>query len=74
MNTAAQDYATYGSSESLASMSDLVKAKVIDVLSSYTMEELQADMQTAKDQVLEAVQELYGSNFIYDVSISAIYS
>ena len=74
MNTAHADYATYGTEDSLAGMSDLVKAKVIDILSAYTMEELQADLTPAKEAVLEAVQELYGSNFIYEVSISAIYS
>ncbi len=73
MNTASADYATYGSSDSITAMSDLIKTKVIDVLSSYTMEELQTDIQPAKDRILEEVQELYGSNFIYDVSISALY-
>jgi flagellar FliL protein len=73
MNTASADYATYGTSDSLTSMNDLVKAKVVDILSSHTMEELQSDIQPAKDEVLEAIQELYGSNFIYEVSITAIY-
>lgn len=75
MNTASTDYATYGTSDSLSSMNDLIKARVIEVLSKYTMEELQNDIQTAKDEVLEAVQTLYnGSGFIYEVSITAIYS
>ena len=73
MNTASADYATYGTSESLTSMNDLVKSKVVDILSSYTMEELQSDIQPAKEKVLESIQELYGSNFIYEVSITAIY-
>ncbi len=73
MNTASADYATYGTSESIASMNDLIKSKVIDILSSKSMEELQSDIQPAKDEVIEAIQELYGSNFIYDVSITAIY-
>ena len=73
MNTAAPDYATYGTSDSLTSMNDLVKSKVIDILSSYNMEELQVDLTPAKEKVLEAIQELYGSDFIYEVSITAIY-
>ena len=74
LNKASADYETLGSEENLANVKEVVKSEITKTLSSYTMEELQADMQTAKDQVLEAVQELYGSNFIYDVSISAIYS
>ena len=73
MNTASADYATYGTSDSLAGMSDIIKSKVIDTLSGYKLEELQADLQPAKDTILEEIQELYGSNFIYDVSITAIY-
>ncbi|WP_026651279.1 flagellar basal body-associated FliL family protein [Butyrivibrio proteoclasticus] len=72
MNTASGDYATYGTSESLESMKDLIKSKINDVLSSYSMEELQADSSTAKEAILEAVQELYGSNFIYDVTFSSM--
>ena len=73
MNTASADYATYGTSESLEGMSDIIKSKVIDTLSGYTLEELQSDLQPAKDTILEEIQDLYGSNFIYDVSITAIY-
>jgi flagellar FliL protein len=37
------------------------------------MEELQSGMdETAKETILEEVQELYGSNFIYDVSFSSV--
>lgn len=74
MNTASADYATLGTSESIDSMKDLIKQKVISVLSSYTSEELQENMQPAKDQILEELQELYNSNFIYDVDISAIFT
>lgn len=72
MNTASSDYATYGTEESLAGMRDLVKGKVTSVLSSYTLEELQEDDQKAKDKILDEVQELYGSNFIYEVTFSSV--
>ncbi len=71
MNTGSADYATYGTSESLTGMKELVKGKVTSTLSSYTMEELQADDNKAKEQILEQVQELYGSNFIYEVTFSS---
>ncbi len=73
MNKASADYATLGTEESLASMKELVKSKVTNTLASYSMEELQAGMdETAKETILEEVQELYGSNFIYDVSFSSV--
>lgn len=72
MNTASGDYATYGTSESLDSMRELIKSKINDVLSSYTLEELQADTTLPREQILEQVQELYGSNFIYEVTFSSM--
>ena len=73
MNKASADYATLGTEESLASMKELVKSKVTNTLASYSMEELQSGMdETAKETILEEVQVLYGSNFIYDVSFSSV--
>ena len=72
MNMNSADYATYGTEESLASMKELVKSKVTNTLASYTLEELQADDTQAKEKILDEVQELYGSNFIYDVAFSSV--
>ena len=73
MNTASPDYATMGTEEKLATMKELVKSKVTTTLSSYSLEELQAGAdETAREQILEEVQELFGSNFIYDVSFSSV--
>ncbi len=69
MNTASPDYTAY--SESIDGMKDLVKGKVTTVLSSYTMEELQLDDTKAKELILEQVQELFNSNFIYEVTFSS---
>ncbi|WP_026515792.1 flagellar basal body-associated FliL family protein [Butyrivibrio sp. MC2021] len=72
LNTANADYATLGSSESMAGKKSLIKAKVQEVLSSHTMEEIQTNESTVKDEILEAVQDLFGSNFIYDVSFASV--
>lgn len=72
MNTASPDYATYGSSESLSSMRDLVKSIVTETLAGYSMEELQENNQGARDQILEKVREMFNSNFIYDVNFSSV--
>ena len=72
MNTASADYATLGTSDSISSMKDLIKGKITNTLASYTLEELQADDTAAKEKILEEVQELYNSNFIYDVTFSSV--
>lgn len=72
MNTSSADYATYGTSESITGMKDLIKGKVTGTLSSYTLEELQLDDTAAKEKILEEVQELYGSNFIFEVTFSSV--
>jgi flagellar FliL protein len=73
MNKASADYATLGTEESLASMRELVKSKVTNTLAGYTMEELQSGKdEEARESILEQVQELFGSNFIYEVSFSSV--
>ena len=72
LNTANTDYATMGTSESMAAKKSLIKAKVQEVLSSHTMEEIQTNEATVKDEILESVQDLFGSNFIYEVSFSSV--
>lgn len=73
MNTASADYATLGAEDRLASMRELVKSKINNVLASYTMEELQSGaLETARETILEEVQELFGSNFIFDCNFSSV--
>ncbi|MCR5402837.1 MAG: flagellar basal body-associated FliL family protein [Butyrivibrio sp.] len=73
MNTASPDYATLGAEDRLASMRELVKSKINNVLASYTMEELQSGaLETARETILEEVQELFGSNFIFDCNFSSV--
>ena len=73
MNKASADFEKLGTEEQLASMRELVKSKVTSTLASYSMEELQSGSdETARDTILEEVQALFGSNFIYEVSFSSV--
>lgn len=73
MNTASPDYATLGAEDRLASMKELVKSKVTNTLAAYSMEELQAGgLETARETILDEVQELFGSNFIFDCNFSSV--
>ena len=72
MDSSHADYATYGTEEALTANMDLLKAKIQEVISSHTAEEVKADEASIRKEILEALQEMYGSSFIYDVSFSQI--
>ncbi|MCR5594271.1 MAG: flagellar basal body-associated FliL family protein [Lachnospiraceae bacterium] len=61
-----EDYATYGSD--LSAQESLIKDQIRDVISQYTVEEAQANQEMIKQQILERVQALYDSDFIFNVS------
>ena len=58
--------------EGMAEKEDLIKAKIIDVIGGHTLEELQVDQEGVKAEVLSALQALYNSSFIYQVSFSNV--
>lgn len=68
MNSKHEDYATYGTAEQLKTMESMIKNAIIDAVGSLSYEETQV-MGTSQiqDLVLEKIQELYGSEFIYKV-------
>lgn len=68
MDSTHEDYATYGSAEQLKTMESMIKNAIIDSVGSLTYEEAQVMSSTEISlMVLEKVQELYGSDFIYKV-------
>jgi len=66
MNTKSEDFKLYG--EDVANKESMIKNEINDAIGSLTYEESQA-MTTAEiqDLVLENVQKMYGSDFIYKV-------
>lgn len=67
------DYATYGDGAgNLSSMESLIKSEIISVVGSYTLTEAKLSQQQMCEEILERVQELFGSDFIYKVSFSDI--
>ncbi|MBO6195901.1 MAG: flagellar basal body-associated FliL family protein [Butyrivibrio sp.] len=73
LNKASADYATLGTEENLANVKEVVKSTITNKLASYTMEELQSGMdEVAREEILESVQEMFNSNFIYDISFSSV--
>lgn len=72
MNTTHADYAVYG--ETMDTRVGLLKDIIFSVLSNYTMSEAQSSSEQIKAQMLEKIQDLFGSDFIYGVSFNFLYS
>ena len=72
MDKSSVDYASYGSADAMASYEDMIKAQITEVIGSYTLDEIRQHENEARATLLEKIQELFGSNFIYDVSFSSM--
>ena len=71
INNKSDDYKKYGSGD-LSGQEDLIKNEIISVFETYTLEDAKANQDTIKKQILEKVQKLYNSDFIFNVSFSNI--
>lgn len=67
MNSEHEDYATYGAD--MAAREDLIKGVINSVIREYSLEEASADPQAVEDELLEEIQKLFGSDFVYDVTL-----
>ena len=63
-------YKTYG--ETLSTKESLIKNEIINVIGSYTLEEIQADTDGVKAEVLKQIQSLFDSDFVYQVAFSDV--
>ncbi|MEY8523949.1 flagellar basal body-associated protein FliL [bacterium 1XD8-76] len=60
-----EDYKEYG--ESLTDRESLIKSEIINVIGQYTMAEAQADEAGMKQAILESIQNMFGSDFVFRV-------
>lgn len=70
MNKNHEDYKKY--SEIMTDYEQLIKSTIGDVVSSHTETEYRYDHEGIEAEMLKAVQNLFQSEFIYDVSISDV--
>ena len=70
MDMTNEDYETY--KDSVASMEGIIKSEIFAVVGGYTLAEAQISQQQMCDEILERLQELFDSKFIYKVSFSSI--
>lgn len=67
-----KDYKQMGGAEKLASYQSGIMDSVNIVVSRHTQEEFRQDVEGVREEILKAIQEFFGSDFIYRVSLSNI--
>lgn len=70
MNSKNKDYKQYG--ESIADYANVIMDAVNSVVSVHTEAECQNDFESIRAEILQAVQDLFQSDFIYKVAISGV--
>lgn len=70
MDTTHEDYEKYG--ETISDKEKLIEDAISTVVSSHTAAECQQDFESIKAEILDAIQDLFQSDFIYKVAVSNI--
>lgn len=70
MDTKNDDYETYGST--ISEKESLIKSEIINVVSSFTLEQAQSNKSDMQSQILANLQKMFDSDFIIDVAFRDI--
>lgn len=73
LNKTHDDYKTYNE-ETLATSEGIIKDIIYSVMGNYTMDDARSNDAQIKAEILQKIQERFGSEVIYDVSFSFLYS
>ncbi len=65
LNTKDPDYEKYN--ETLGDNVDMIKDKIFQVVGSHTIEEAESNTDGLREEILETLQQMYGSKFIYNI-------
>lgn len=71
-NTKHDDYKTLGGETNITVYESQIKDVVNTVVGSHTLEECQNDFDSIREEILQEIQHLFGSNFIYKIGISGV--
>ena len=70
MNTKHADYETY--KEKVASNASVLQSLVIETIQNHTLEEIQTDPESIRQEILAKIQEAFNSTFIYKIAFSNV--
>ena len=68
MNTKDEGYKTYG--EDIDTRESLIKAEITEVIQSHTMSEARNNQDQIRDEILQRIQNMFESEFIFNVTFS----
>lgn len=71
LNTQSEGYKDPGV-EGLSAKETLIKDKINSIVQQYTLEEFREDNDAVKREILTALQDMFGSDFIVGVSFSGV--
>lgn len=71
LNTKSEGYQEV-TAEGISAKETLVKDKIYVIVQQYTLEEFREDNDAVKDEILEAMQDMFGSDFVVGVSFSGV--
>lgn len=69
MNSKDKDYKIYGD---LSARESLIKGEINDAVSQHTADEARENSHAIEEEILQRVQAMFDSQFIYDVTFSSI--
>ena len=69
MNSKDKDYKTYGD---LSARESLIKGEINDAVSQHTADEARENSHAIEEEILQRVQAMFDSQFMYDVTFSSI--
>ena len=71
VNNKSENYATYGASLTDGTKESYLKSVANDVISSYTLEEIEADQKAVQQAILQKYQDEFGKDLIVTVGFSS---
>lgn len=71
-NTKHEDYKSLGGEENMATYKSQIEDIVNTVVGSHTLEECRNDFDSIREEILQEIQKLFGSNFIFKIGISGV--
>lgn len=72
MNTKDKGYKKYGSDENMQAKESLIKSEINNVVGQYTVDEARDKQDDIREEILERIQKMFDSEFIFNVAFSDI--
>lgn len=68
MNIKDKDYETFGTEEAMKTKEGMIKGEITDAISGYTLTDVQKDGEAVRTDILDRLQKMFDSKFIYKVT------